>query len=134
MKAVLISLLLIFNLLHAKVVVIASQGCSISTMTNKDVKHIFMGEKSYIEGNRVIAVDNNNLEVYAQFVNDYLGKNMIQMKVYWTRMIFSGRKKPLKKVDERNLEKISQSEPLCYMTYIKENEIPNYWENINIVP
>lgn len=68
-----------------------------STITDDDIKRIFLGKnKSFSSGEKV---DATNLAsgngVRSEFEEKALGKSSKQVKAYWSKLIFSGKAKPL---------------------------------------
>ena len=71
--------------------------------------------------------------MYREFLDKFLGKSPVQMRVYWARLLFTGMKKPPKFIRTDQLKDfINMSE--CYLSYIdKKDFLPNSgWRVINI--
>jgi len=96
-----------------------------------EIKNIFMIKKRSIEDEPVIVLDSYDKEIYTIFINKYLNKSSRKMKVYWTRMLFTGKKIPPKKLSIDEL-KLIDTNSSCYLTYVEENSIPESWSIINI--
>lgn len=103
MKFIIRSLLLILclssSLAFAEVAVIVNTANN-SEITDEDIKRIFLGKnKKFANGESVKAVNlssGNGTRTY--FERNALGKSGSQVKAYWSKLIFSGKAKPLKEL------------------------------------
>lgn len=90
------SLLFFSSIAHADIAVIvnpANQGASV-TMTN--VQEIFLGIRGRLSnGAEVTPVDQGqDQKIRQNFYKLVASKNAVEMKAYWTRLIFTGRGSP----------------------------------------
>ena len=117
--------------IHADIKIIASPLCEIETLSMYEIKNIFMVKKRSINDVSVIILDSLEKETYNVFIKKYLNKSSRKMKVYWTRMLFTGKKTPPKKlsIEEINLLDTNSS---CYLSYIEEKNKPKNWSIIPI--
>lgn len=88
--------LLFHSLVLADIAVITNTATQIDSLTVKQVKSIFMvRNKKFPDGNHVIPVDQNAKNVIrVHFNKKILGRSESQLRAYWGKMIFSGKKKP----------------------------------------
>lgn len=96
-----------------------------NTITEKDINRIFLGKnKSFSSGDSVKAVNlKSGNTIRTEFEKKALGKSGKQVKAYWSKLIFSGKAKPL-------VESGSEAEALKYVAenpqsiaYIDANKI-----------
>jgi len=126
----LISIILIINIVNAKDInIIASKGCDFDTITTKSLKDLFMKKTRYYQQNHIEVFDND--ECYKKFISTYLSKSPSRMRIYWTRMIFTGSKKPPKKISDENL--IKSDTDSCKISYTKLNNLKG-WKILNVIP
>ena len=103
MKNITRSLLLISclssTLAYAEVAVIVNPSNS-SQISDDDIKRIFLGKnKKFSNGNSVQAVNlQSGNAIRTDFEKQALGKSGSQVKAYWSKLIFSGKAKPLKEL------------------------------------
>ncbi len=82
-------------------VVVANKNNQVSSLTKSEVKKIFLGKKRF--WNTGVSVETCDLvetgvrsskTARARFSRQFLGKDLVKLKSYWIRMIFSGRGHP----------------------------------------
>ncbi len=86
-----------------------------------------MLKKTYYQDKKIVVIDSDNRSVYNDFVRKYLDKTPIKMKVYWTRLLFTGRKIPPKKLFIKDLENFIDR-GVCHITYIDANNNIKNWK------
>lgn len=127
MKYFMILSILILQVLNAEVKVMASPSCKIETLTEHEVKHLFMLKRKSINNEEITVLDNSQEEVYKEFLKQYLKKSPRKMKVYWVRMLFTGKKVAPKKFSED-----TNTTSSCYLSYFEETKQPSEWKVIEI--
>ncbi|MFQ3789929.1 phosphate ABC transporter substrate-binding protein [Halomonas sp. A29] len=77
------------------VVVTSAQGPAI-TLTRGELADIYLGRNSRFPGGQpAMPVDQReNSPAYVAFYRDYLGQTPTQIKMHWSRLIFTGRGQP----------------------------------------
>jgi hypothetical protein len=132
MKKLLFILLLILSQLNAEVITIKSEGCKFKEISKNDLKFIFMGAKKEYKNQEVKFVYNENENDKIIFFQKFLSKNENQMKSYWTKMIYTGKKQPPEEFNFKNIDKIINNN--CVLFFINEKEeITKHWEKINVI-
>jgi len=98
-KSTLLVLCLCSSLAFAEVVVIVNTGNN-SEISDNDIKRMFLGKnKSFSNGESVKAINlKSGNAVRSDFEKKALGKSSSQVKAYWSKLIFSGKAKPLKEL------------------------------------
>jgi ABC-type phosphate transport system substrate-binding protein len=85
-----------------------------TTLTQKEVSKIFLGKKkSYNDGSQVIpvALEDGN-PVRAKFNSSITNKNESQLKAYWSKLVFTGKGTPPKKIStEADVVKLVAANP-----------------------
>lgn len=81
---------------QADILVIVNPARGEISLEQKDVSRVFLGKsKSLPNGVPVIAIDQDSeSNVRARFSQKVLLKSQIQLKAYWSRMIFTGKGNP----------------------------------------
>jgi ABC-type phosphate transport system substrate-binding protein len=85
------------SLVFAEVAIIVNPGNS-SQISDNDIKRMFLGKnKKFANGDSVKAINlKSGNAIRADFEKKVLGKSSSQVKAYWSKLIFSGKAKPLK--------------------------------------
>ena len=86
-------------LVFAEVAVIVNTGNS-SEISDNDIKRMFLGKnKTFSNGEAVNAINlKSGNATRSDFEKKVLGKSGSQVKAYWSKLIFSGKAKPLKEL------------------------------------
>lgn len=80
-------------------VVIVSKDSNIQDITKKELSKIFLAKtKRLPSGEKSLVVESTNKELQAKFYKTICNKNEKQLRKYWTKMIFTGRGQPPKKI------------------------------------
>lgn len=84
-------------LAFAEVAIIVNSGNS-SEISDNDIKSMFLGKnKTFSNGESVKAINlKSGNAIRKNFEKEVLGKSSSQVKAYWSKLIFSGKAKPLK--------------------------------------
>ncbi len=128
MKYILIFLLTVKTILYSSDVNLAtSKPCNMHSLKHAEIKQLFMHMKSQIADQAITALDTSDAVLYKEFIQEYLLKTPQQMRVYWTRMIFTGTRKP-----PRKLKLGKQVKNRCCISYFYQDSLPNTWAWITI--
>ena len=127
MKNLLILILFMISFLYADIQIISSPECRVETLSRHDVKNIFMLKEKSIEDEPVTVLESSDHETYRFFVKKFLKKSIRKMKVYWTRMLFTGKKIPPKKLSLEELT-LLDTNGSCYISYLPVEEKPKDWK------
>ena len=98
-RTLLLVLCLSSSLVFAEVAVIVNPGNS-SQISDDDIKRIFLGKnKKFGNGDTIQAINLKSGDATrTEFERQALGKSSSQVKAYWSKLIFSGKAKPLKEL------------------------------------
>jgi len=125
-------IILIFTLsISAEIHLIATQGCPFNVIDKKTVKKLFMRKSLHYKETPIIVLDNR--DYYNEFIQTYIKKNPTKMNIYWTRMIFTGTRKPPKKISEKELQNMITPQNSCLLSYTLSKTIKG-WKNIHVTP
>jgi len=108
--------------------IIASNSCKFKTIDSSIISKLFMKKTKRYLDTEVIVLDNK--KYYEKFIKSYLHKSPTKLKIYWTRMIFTGTQKPPKQIEDEQLKDISDNNT-CYITYTDSTNI-NGWKVLNV--
>lgn len=88
-----------FNIYANSLVVIVSKDSSIQDITKKELSKTFLAKtKRLPSGEKSMVVESTNKRLQAKFYKTICNKNEKQLRKYWTKMIFTGRGQPPKKI------------------------------------
>lgn len=116
---------------HAEIGVIASNTCKMKSLTKSDIRQLFMLKKKYVNDEYIVVVDSSDTSIYSAFLEQFISKSSYNMKAYWTRMLFTGRKIPPKKFLIDELDELKE-ENNCYITYVDLQNKPALWKTITV--
>ena len=98
-----------------------------NTISEDDINRIFLGKnKSFESGDSIKAVNlKSGDDIRTEFEKKALGKSSKQVKAYWSKLIFSGKAKPLVESgsDEEALKFVADNpEAIAYIDANKVND------------
>lgn len=98
-RSLLLVLCLLSPLVFAEVAIIVNTGNS-SQISDDDIKRIFLGKnKTFANGESVKAINLKSGDAIREdFERKILDKSSSQVKAYWSKLIFSGKAKPLEEL------------------------------------
>jgi ABC-type phosphate transport system substrate-binding protein len=87
------------NIAFAEVAVIVNPGSGVSSMSDSDVKRIFLAKVRKVGSEKAVPVDTKEGNAARDaFYSKVVGKDAAQIKSYWSTMIFSGKGTPPKEL------------------------------------
>ena len=93
MKRLLVFLLCASSQLNAEIAVIGHPDCGLTSLTQQEVKNIFMGRTQYLpNGNFALPIEQQTLR--ADFYYALTERPIEQINAYWARLIFRGQASP----------------------------------------
>lgn len=115
-----IALFALPGLAAAEVVVVASDSLGITSLSKSDVRQIFSGKRSSIEGVSIAPLDlPADSSARETFYRAVLEKSASQMRSHWARLTFTGRGNPPKIVSgEEELAILLSSSSRNYIGYM----------------
>ncbi|MEJ2405496.1 MAG: phosphate ABC transporter substrate-binding protein [Candidatus Thiodiazotropha sp.] len=115
----------IFTCARADVVVVVSATSTVDSLTKSQVSNIFLGKtSSFPNGDKAIAIDQKDgSSEWIDFYKKVSGKSGSQLKAYWAKLIFSGRKQPPKQLADSSEVKKSVSSHPNQISYIAEEAV-----------
>lgn len=101
--ALLLALFLMTNthLLSNEVIVVANPNIDLQQLSASDIKKIYSGKTVRTQnGTKIVPLEIKDKTVRATFYRQYLKKSLSQIKSYWSRLIFTGKGKPPRRVKD----------------------------------
>jgi ABC-type phosphate transport system substrate-binding protein len=78
--------------LAADFIVVVHAENALSSMTEQDIKQIFLGKKTTWPNDRTIdIIIQEDTDAHAGFTQEILGKTSQQFLIYWKKMLFTGK-------------------------------------------
>ncbi len=79
----------------AEVAVIANPTSGIASVSNDEIKRLFLGKSKTVGGNKATPVDQNDESTVREyFYKVVVGKTSSQLRAYWAKLVFTGKGKP----------------------------------------
>ncbi|MCF6211376.1 MAG: phosphate ABC transporter substrate-binding protein [Gammaproteobacteria bacterium] len=117
-----------------EVVLIVNPANTLSELTLKDVKKIYLGKNKFFPGGgRVIPADQPEKSTVREiFYAVMIDKSASKLKVYWSKRIFTGKGTPpiIKKGDEAMLAWVAE-QPLA-LGYVYRNSVNDSVKMLNL--
>jgi ABC-type phosphate transport system substrate-binding protein len=94
------ALLMTVSLVQAEVAIIVNNSVSVQSITVDEAANIFLGKVNELPGGiRMVPIDQEDgQKVRAEFYNKVVKKDAAQLNAYWSRLIFTGKGEPPKKM------------------------------------
>jgi len=132
MKKIILSLSLITSALLADISVVVNPQNSTDSLTDTQVKKIFMAKsKKFPNGNKTVVIDQtSDNTAYATFYKKVAGKSPSKMNKYWVKLTFTGRAEAPKKVggDSDVIAQVSGNKNM--IGYVNSNAVT---DNVKVV-
>ena len=95
-------LLLMSPVVHAaEMAVVVHKDSSVEKLDQRQVANIFLSKTNRMaDGSRVVPLELSNAEYKEVFYKEIAGKTLSQINSYWTTLIFTGKGKPPKGIEE----------------------------------
>ncbi len=92
-------LILSINLSANNLAVIVSKDSDINSITKKELSKLFLSKTRKLpNGKKSYLIEMQDKEIRSKFYEEICNKNYKQLRKYWTKMIFTGRGQPPKKI------------------------------------
>jgi ABC-type phosphate transport system substrate-binding protein len=109
----------------AELVVIANKETPISSLTQEEIYRIYMGKIKYLaNGVNVIPVDQQTgSSSREKFYTDVMKKTDVEIKSYWSRVMFTGQgNPPIQESDDKAVKELVSKNPNC-LGYIDKSYV-----------
>lgn len=119
--------LLSVNSAFAEMVVVVAKSSVVTNLTEREVRRIFLSKMSRLNnGERIQPFELSNQEYKAEFYHKVTGKTLHQLNSYWTALIFTGKGKPPRNLDDTQAlltEVVANPAAITYMPseYLNEH-------------
>lgn len=119
-------LLLLSLTARAELVVVVGKDSPVEQLARSEVANIFLAKTNRLaNGSRIQPLELSDEKVKAVFYQMISGKTLPQINAYWTTLIFTGKGRPPKNIDQasRLIEKL-ENDPraISYLPQEKVNE------------
>lgn len=125
-------MLLMSQLSWADIVIVASPGVQAPSISEKDIEQIFTGRRNSIQGRYIKPLDLPEKSPGREaFYKRLMNKDQSQMRMFWARMIFSGKGKAPQAVGSvSDLQRLITTSGRSYISYLKETDVT---EDMNVL-
>jgi len=111
--------------LHAIEIAVITNAKSLNARVSKSqLKRLFLAKSDYIDGVRLKVIELSSTEYKEAFYHHITNKNSVQLRSYWTRLIFTGKALPPKQFTSKQelFQQIEEKKDI--VTYLPLKEIP----------
>jgi ABC-type phosphate transport system substrate-binding protein len=105
--------LLVVTPSHADIAVVVGRNSVIDKLDEREIAGIFLSKITHLaDGNHVTPIELRDSAYRAMFYREISGKTLPQLNSYWTTLIFTGKGKPPRSIDEeKQLIELLNSDP-----------------------
>jgi ABC-type phosphate transport system substrate-binding protein len=124
------------NMASAAVVAVVSSRSGVSSLSENEVTDIFLGKLNRFPGGEMVSPIDlpEGSEVRDEFYLKFSGKSQAQLKAHWSKVIFTGRGKPPKRVaNSAEVKKLLAENPNA-IGYIDPADVDSSVKVISIRP
>jgi len=126
MKKIILSVAIATTALMADISVVVNPNSGVDSLTQSQVKKIFMGKtKQFPNGSAVRPVDQNSGSTYKEFYKKIAGKSPSKMNKYWVKLTFTGKAEAPKKVGSNSSVIDAVKENTKTIGYIDSSAVTN---------
>jgi len=102
MKIIFVCILLNI-LINAEILVVTSKDNKLHTISDKKLSNIYLKKANKIDDEKIVPID--NIDDYDKFYKKVVKKTPQQIHAYWMKEIFTGKKRPPKRVSRQEISK-----------------------------
>lgn len=105
------------------IAVVISSKCTIDSLSEQEVKRIFLAKTYRINGKKVKVVELKNAVYKSRFYKNVVNKSMDELRSYWVNLVFTGRAKPPTQLlsVEKLVSKINEND--FVITYLSADQV-----------
>jgi ABC-type phosphate transport system substrate-binding protein len=98
--AVAASAIMLASVSQAEIAIIVNNSVSVPSISADEAANIFLGKVNELPGGiRMVPIDQEDgQKAHAEFYNKVVKKDAAQLNAYWSRLIFTGKGEPPKKM------------------------------------
>jgi len=102
MKIIFVCILLNI-LINAEILVVTSKDNKLHSISDKKLSNIYLKKANKIDDEKIFPID--NIDDYDKFYKKVVKKTPQQIHAYWMKEIFTGKKRPPKRVSRQEVSK-----------------------------
>ena len=105
------------------IAVVISSKCTVDSLSEQEVKRIFLAKTYRINGKKVKVVELKNAVYKSRFYKNVVNKSMDELRSYWVNLVFTGRAKPPTQLlsVEKLVSKINENS--LVITYLSADQV-----------
>jgi ABC-type phosphate transport system substrate-binding protein len=108
---------------HGEVVAVVSADNAVSGLSMTDIADIFLGKRArYPDGRAAIPLDQTEGSAEREaFYSRYANKSPVEMKMHWSKLIFTGRGQPPRQVGDASAVKAALAMQPNAISYLERS-------------
>jgi len=123
MKKLILFLLMVTFLQARDIAVVVSNNFDFSELSKSQIKRLFLSKTNRVNNTRVRVIELHANSYKDRFYKEISGKSKSQLRSYWTTLIYTGKAKPPKQINNMNELLQELHETRNVITYIPIDEI-----------
>ena len=119
------SLSVAVSVVDAEVVAVVSVSNPVTVISAAQIADIFLGKSSrFPDGSAAIPVDHAESSAErAEFYARYIGKSAVEMKMHWSKLIFTGRGQPPRELHDAGAVKALLAKNPAVISYLDRSQV-----------
>lgn len=120
-----ILLILAVSAANAEVVAVVSTSNPVAELSAAQISDIFLGKSSrFPDGSAAIPIDQPESSAErGEFYARYVGKSAVEMKMHWSKLIFTGRGQPPRELQDAHAVKALLAQNPATISYLDRSQV-----------
>lgn len=109
----------------AEVVAVVASASRVKQLSDLQIADIFLGKSSHFpDGTAAIPIDHaDSSTARAEFYARYAGKSAVEMKMHWSKLIFTGRGQPPRQLQDASEVKAHLASNPSHISYLDRSQV-----------
>jgi ABC-type phosphate transport system substrate-binding protein len=110
---------------HAEVVAVVASTSNVKQLSAAQIADIFLGKTSrFPDGSTAIPIDHAESSAErSEFYTRYAGKTAVEMKMHWSKLIFTGRGQPPRQLPDASAVKTLLAQNPAIISYLDRSQV-----------
>jgi ABC-type phosphate transport system substrate-binding protein len=120
-----VSLSLAMSQVNAEVVAVVASASNVKQLSAAQIADIFLGKTSrFPDGSAAIPIDHAESSAErSEFYTRYTGKTAVEMKMHWSKLIFTGRGQPPRQLPDAGAVKALLAQNPAIISYLDRSQV-----------
>lgn len=122
-------------LAYAHFLVVTHNNSAVKSLNRSEAEQLYLGKRTILDnGSKVVLFDLPRGDTRNGFYRSLVGKSPLQIRAYWSKLVFSGRAKPPIQVDNTAALQIVLANQLNGIAYVAAQDYRSEWRILLEIP